>query len=229
MTNKQIIGVERELLERILDSIGFGEREELKAILDRPAVSGANTDGLVPDDLVALLRADLRQEVEAARLSLSEKPKTDPAGYEACGELFKTIMGAKNYAGSMPVYPLFKSSPIGIGTESAFEEMRRIIRSREALIDDLRSKLSEHKKIAQVLSEDPEKSAEQLFKRLNPGCKWWKMGDDLKDRYRAEQPAPVAVVMPESRKPDGWLSLTSQDLGWNAALAEVARLNWVNP
>lgn len=35
MTNKPMLLVEIELLERILDSIGFGEREELKAILDR--------------------------------------------------------------------------------------------------------------------------------------------------------------------------------------------------
>lgn len=41
----------------------------------------------------------------------------------------------------------------------------------------------------------------------------------------AEQPAPVAVVMPERRTQDGWLSLTSQDLGWNACLDEVTRLN----
>lgn len=34
MTNKPMFSVERELLERILDSIGFGEREELRAILE---------------------------------------------------------------------------------------------------------------------------------------------------------------------------------------------------
>ena len=203
MTNKPMLSVERELLERILDSIGFGEREELKAILDNQTPSNEQVAGLVPAELVALLRADLRQEVESARLSLAAKSNQDPAGYEACGELFKTVMGAQNYAGSMPVYPLFKSAPIGIDIGSAFEEMRRTIRSREALIDDLRSKISEHQQIAKVLSEDPEKSAEQLFNRLNPGCKWWKMGDDLKNRYRAEQPAPVSDH-PQCEECKGW-------------------------
>jgi len=36
MTTKPMLSVDRELLERILDSIGFGEREELRAILDKP-------------------------------------------------------------------------------------------------------------------------------------------------------------------------------------------------
>lgn len=43
MTNKPMLSVERELLERILDSIGFGEREELKSILDK------EVDFLTPD------------------------------------------------------------------------------------------------------------------------------------------------------------------------------------
>ena len=204
MTNKLMLSVElRALLERVVahdfaedcQECGIGQSEaweDLRALLDKPAPVDDRAGSLVPEELVELLRADLRQEVESARLSLAAKSNQDPAGYEACGELFKTVMGAQNYAGSMPVYPLFKSAPIGINIESAFEEMRRTIRSREALIDDLRSKLSEHQQIAKVLSEDPEKSAEQLFNRLNPGCKWWKMGDDLKNRYRAEQPAPVA-------------------------------------
>lgn len=210
MTNKPMMSVERELLERLfrvgLNAVGFGCKtpaEELRALLDNPAPVDDRAGSLVPEELVELLRADLRQEVESARLSLAAKSNQDPAGYEACGELFKTVMGAQNYAGSMPVYPLFKSAPIGIDIESAFEEMRRTIRSREALIDDLRSKISEHQQIAKVLSEDPEKSAEQLFNRLNPGCKWWKMGDDLKNRYRAEQPAPVADH-PQCEECKGW-------------------------
>lgn len=43
----------------------------------------------------------------------------------------------------------------------------------------------------QTASEkDREQAAEQLFNRLCPGSKWWKMDDELKDRYRAEVSQP---------------------------------------
>ncbi|MGB3128027.1 MAG: hypothetical protein WBB95_29790 [Pseudomonas sp.] len=50
-----------------------------------------------------------------------------------------------------------------------------------------------------------------------------KHGEQVK--LYAEQPAPVSVVLPERRTQDGWQSLTSQDLGWNACLDELKRLN----
>ena len=70
--------------------------------------------------------------------------------------------------------------------------------------------------------------------------KWWNGNDRIQDHLQntidagfkvrnlyAEQTAPVAVVLPERRAQDGWQSLTSQDLDWNACLDEVARLNGV--
>ncbi len=56
------------------------------------------------------------------------------------------------------------------------------------------------------------------------------LGDEFIPLY-AEQPAPVAVVMPE-RMIDTWngnRDYLTYDKGWNDALAEVARLNGVKP
>lgn len=50
-------------------------------------------------------------------------------------------------------------------------------------------------------------------------------------KLKADQPAPVAVVMPE-RMADTWngnRDYLTYDKGWNDALADVARLNGVKP
>lgn len=67
----------------------------------------------------------------------------EPVAWTACGELFKTLMGARNYAGTMPVYPLFKDSPVGVDMNAQVEELRKTVRSRESLIDSLRAQLAE--------------------------------------------------------------------------------------
>lgn len=39
------------------------------------------------------------------------KRQVEPAAWEACGQLFKTVMGARNYAGSLPITPLYSARP----------------------------------------------------------------------------------------------------------------------
>lgn len=79
------------------------------------------------------------------------KLSREPSAYEARGELFKTAMGARNYAGSMPIYPLFKDAPIGSNLEAACEEMRCAVRNMESLIDTLRDQISKQaQKIAEL-------------------------------------------------------------------------------
>ena len=53
MTNKPMLSVERELLERILDSIRFGEMEELRAILDIQVIE-SQYDGMTQDQAQAV-------------------------------------------------------------------------------------------------------------------------------------------------------------------------------
>lgn len=90
MTNKSMLIVERELLERLfrvgLNAVGFGCKtpaEELRALLDNPAPVDDRAGSLVPEELVELLRADLRQEVESARLSLAAQHQGEPVAYMA--------------------------------------------------------------------------------------------------------------------------------------------------
>lgn len=98
MTNKPILSVERELLEVIagfitgqadafpLISVPRGLRsdwldqvsKELRALLDSPP----QAEGLIPTELVELLRADLRQQVESAKLSLSAQNLGEPVALQ---------------------------------------------------------------------------------------------------------------------------------------------------
>lgn len=79
MTNKPMLSVERELLERILDSIGFGEREELKAILDNQALE-SQYDGMTQAQAQAV--SDDVDEI------LHGKPASEPWGVPVvCVEL----------------------------------------------------------------------------------------------------------------------------------------------
>lgn len=93
--------------------------------------------------------------------------------------------------------------------------------------------------------------AQIRFRRPEKGCPDWGDWHDLKlcrfDKDRThyvdsvgwecetralytEQPAPVAVVMPERENENGLENEQSeQAIGYNRALADVARLNGVNP
>ena len=79
MTNKTMLSVERWLLERILDSIGFGEREELKAILDNQALE-SQYDGMTQAQAQAV--SDGVDEIQHG------KPASEPRGVPVvCVEL----------------------------------------------------------------------------------------------------------------------------------------------
>lgn len=93
MTNKPMLSVElRVLLERVATEanymLGFTSAsnydecraavDELRALLDSPP----QAEGLIPTELVELLRADLRQQVESAKLSLSAQNLGEPVALQ---------------------------------------------------------------------------------------------------------------------------------------------------
>lgn len=90
MTNKPMLSVDRELLE-----VYTGRKEgdwveaghELRALLDKSEFVDACPDaGLIPAELVALLRADLRNSIEAAKLWLASHANGEPVeeGHLGC-------------------------------------------------------------------------------------------------------------------------------------------------
>ena len=158
MTNKPMLSVERETIKAILGRSGNGYMaawNELRAMFDNPT----QDEPLIAAELVALLRADLRQQVEAYRAEVSG-----------------------NYRGQ----------PVAI-----FEIDTSGYRARIIL--------------------DPEQPFPQTGTKLY-----------------AEQPAPVAVVMPGRKtKADysGYIEqFQSEAAGlYNSALDDVSRLNGVKP
>lgn len=141
----------------------------------------------------------------------------EPVAWLACGELFKTVMGARNYAGSMPVYPLFKDVPVGSDMNAQCEDLRQAVRSREALIDDLRSQLAEAqqqyrdelgKRLAgEVKSEAKLAERDALLREKYMGiidlCEdqsWW-------DRVGELLSLPRAWVYGLSENPNGWTEI----------------------
>lgn len=234
MTNKPMLSVERELLERILDSIGFGEREELKAILKRPAVAGANADGLVPDDLVALLRADLRQEVEAARLSLAAQHQGQPVAEVEVVEgdsphvhLYQDVRdGTKLYAEqpapAIKLHCNVSNVRITVNEDGSYtidpdEQPAQVAADNSALLGILLSEITVDDRGFYHLSGIHPGN----FKRALE-----ESGAKITSEVKSHK-SPVAVVMPERMDPrDPYDSEANQ---WNACLDEVARLNGVKP
>lgn len=155
MTNKPMLSVERETIKAILGRSGNGYMaawNELRAMFDNPT----QDEPLIAAELVALLRADLRQQVEAYRAEVSG-----------------------NYRGQ----------PVAI-----FEIDTSGYRARIIL--------------------DPEQPFPQTGTKLY-----------------AEQPAPVAVVMPERQADPGPVAGLTRKWaeGWNDCIDEMRRLNGVKP
>ena len=93
MTNKPMLSVERELLEDFADYADKGKvaepymAQKLRALIDKSAFVDACPDaGLIPAELVALLRADLRESIEAAKLWLASNANGAPVeeGHLGC-------------------------------------------------------------------------------------------------------------------------------------------------
>lgn len=94
MTNKPMLSVERELLETVCNAFEAGQQDvawqaasKLRALIDKPALVDAYPEaGLIPAELVALLRADLRESIEAAKLWLASNANGGPVeeGHLGC-------------------------------------------------------------------------------------------------------------------------------------------------
>lgn len=124
MSDKPMLSVQRELLERFVSDVeahryGFDGLEEMRALLNEP-IEDFNPEGWSIDHSAGrpILMHNKCSVIEAEQayglLELIKKAaqhQGEPVAWEACGQLFKTVMGARNYAGSLPISPLFKFMP----------------------------------------------------------------------------------------------------------------------
>lgn len=69
-----------------------------------------------------------------------------------------------------------------------------------------------------------EEAAEQLFNRLCPGSKWWKMDENLKDRYRTEIHKEPTV---EPQEPLAWIYTHPEQPG-NSPVLTLERANQID-
>lgn len=236
MTNKPMLSVERELLERFVSDVeahnyGFDGLDEMRALLDKPE--------------------EQLQCHPVNRLSYSQGDRRYVNGWnDAC-----------SHWEEQDSKPQGEVERLRRLVESKEAERQQCIEECSAEVGALRAQLSEQpapvaesttsdKYKAELYDEVWQKARDMGFANVTDALdkpaaqqhgdpvaivtgsavQWLPGAGKLKDRTAlyAEQPAPVALVMPERLNTYGGYSLEAENW-YNLALDDVARLSGVKP
>lgn len=208
-TNQTIEGVSRELLVRLLTHITDGvpfrvtDLGELRALLDAPIES--QYDGMTPEQAQAVS--------DGVDGILFGKPICERADFEEwCAS---EDMDPKSQSGFL-MWESWKARAQKPAAQPQGEPVADLIRLDRSYRNGLMAGF-------QFGITGDENGYAACIQRYNAGIK----------EAKAEQPAPVAVVLPDSVKVlhrfEGDPISQAQAQGWNACLYEVARLNAAQP
>ena len=203
MTNKTMLSVERELLERILDSIGFGEREELRALLDEPD-EPFNPQGWSIDH-------------SAGRPILMHNKCSVIEAEQAYG-LLNLIETAAQHQGEPVAWQFYQDGKWWNGDDRIKDHRKNTENSGY--------------KTRELYAEQPEPAADHTQCEECKGWGYHENhhegGGTECGECGGSGNAPVALVMPERLNTEGGYSLEAETW-YNLALDDVASLNGVKP
>jgi len=230
-TNQTIDGVPRELLERAISAVmqargkGSPTERDLRALLDAPACSACNDTGRMhepgcePGSCTACLEKTAAQPQDVPVLSIELVENKTYGGmhirkWENTGALTEGVHFLYSRPAEQP-----QGEPVALTIQQRIKWMMYF--NADLYEDWLGDNIPEDELPVWLTEEGVPESlpGSQLSKVLS-----WEL--QYANSRLAEQPAPVAVVLPERLLgDDGVCTESHYASGWNACLDELKRLN----